>query len=106
MSGRDTLGRRADYRLEIGELAIDGFEADPAAIGQAIRRELARLLVDPRGPFGTLPQQSRSQVIRHVDIDARGLAADASPREIGQAAARAIVGRITASAPGRQGGAR
>ncbi|WP_146198090.1 hypothetical protein [Caulobacter endophyticus] len=106
MSGPDTVGRPADYRLEIGELAIDGFEADPAAIGQAIRRELARLLADPRGPFGTLPQQSRSHVIRHVDIDARGLAADASPREIGQAAARAVVSRITAAAPGRRGGAR
>jgi len=107
MTGRGTTDQPADYRLEIGELAIDGFEADPAAIGAAIRRELALLLADLRGPFADTPRESRTQVIRQIAIDGPALAADASPREIGQATARAIVGRITTSAGrGPQGGAR
>ncbi|SFJ87732.1 hypothetical protein [Caulobacter sp. UNC279MFTsu5.1] len=97
MSGRAPLDRHADYRLEIGKLVLDGFEAEPAAIAAAIRSELNQLLGDPHGPFARPPQQSQNLVLRQVEMRGPALAPDASPREIGRAAARAIVGRIAPS---------
>jgi len=94
---------RPDYRLDIGELVIDGFSgADPAAVTAALRRELARLLADPQGAFGAAPSASAAYSIRQVEARGLPLAADASPAEIGAAAARAIAGRL-AAAPASRG---
>lgn len=105
MSGRGPLDRQVDYRLEIGELVLDGFEAEPAAIAAAIRSELGQLLGGPQGPFARPPRASHNLVLRQVDMRGPALAPDASPREIGRAAARAILGRIAPSG-GPRGGVR
>lgn len=105
MTGRGPLDRQADYRLEIGELVLDGFEAEPAAIAAAIRSELGQLLGAPHGPFARPPRESHSLTLRQVEMRGPALASDASPRDIGRAAARTILGRI-APTGGPRGGAR
>ena len=93
--------RTPDYRLEIGALALDGFEADPAAIAATLLKELARQLADPRGSFAAPPTESSVFAIRQVQ--APSLLPDASPAEIGRAAARAIISSLSKGVPGDAG---
>jgi hypothetical protein len=102
MSDRPPLPAPPDYVLSIEALVLDGFEAaDPAAVTSALRRELVRLLTVTGGPFDAAPTHSAAAQIRHVQAGGPALTADASPREIGQAVARTIVGQFGGAVAGR-----
>ncbi|MGW3510768.1 hypothetical protein [Streptomyces sp. NPDC000994] len=77
--------RPSAIRVEIGELVLDGFQADPARVSAAFERELARLLRQHGVPLAANGA---------VTVDAlTGLAplpAGLSARRLGQELARAV----------------
>ena len=82
------------FSLAVGEVVIEGFgPAEGRAVALALERELGRLLQsDPPARFGADARIDRLQA---------ALPMAASPRSLGQAAARAVVGRLHSVATGQ-----
>ncbi|MEU6005078.1 hypothetical protein [Streptomyces sp. NPDC047453] len=72
-------------RVEIGELALDGFQADPARVSAAFERELARLV----GQHG-VPLAANGAVTVDALTGLAPLPAGLSARRLGQELARAV----------------
>ena len=95
------MGVRRPVEVHIEELVLDGFApADPHRIGDAVERELFRVLA--RGDGAGLPL--RSQAVDAVDAGEFHVAADASARSIGAQVARSVLHGLRAPAPRRKGG--
>ncbi|MEU1405974.1 hypothetical protein ABZ471_27075 [Streptomyces sp. NPDC005728] len=78
-------GRPAAIRVEIGELVLDGFRADPARVSAAFERELTRLVRlhgVPVAAHGALTVDALSGLAP--------LPAGLSARRLGQELARAV----------------
>ncbi|MFJ9820825.1 hypothetical protein ACIRU3_37285 [Streptomyces sp. NPDC101151] len=78
-------GRPAAIRVEIGELVLDGFRADPARVSAAFERELTRLVRlhgVPVAAHGALTVDALSGLAP--------LPAGVSARRLGQELARAV----------------
>ncbi|MFR9793404.1 hypothetical protein ACL07V_32830 [Streptomyces sp. MB22_4] len=77
--------RPSAIRVEIGELVLDGFRADPARVSAAFERELARLVRlhgVPLASYGPLTVDALSGLAP--------LPAGLSDRRLGQELARAV----------------
>jgi hypothetical protein len=99
MSPRRPLVRSPDQRfdLHIRELVIEGFPSgEGRAIVAALEHELGRLLADRTAPFADARSDRGSQDLTVDRLDAGTVMRppDASPRAVGQSAARAIVRRL------------
>jgi hypothetical protein len=82
---------RASVDLRIGELLLDGFTpADRYAIGEAVERELARLL-NEQGTPSTVTQEIE---IEHLDGGAIELRQSTGSAEIGIELAKAVYGGL------------
>lgn len=77
--------RPSAIRVEIGELALDGFQADPARVSAAFERELARL-VRQHG----VPLAANGAVTVDALTGLAPLPAGLSARRLGQELARAV----------------
>ncbi len=86
------LGSRRSVKMHIEELVLYGFGAgDRYHIGEAVQRELARLLTQ-RGIAGTLPA---NRSIEALDAGSFSLMPGAKAQNIGAQAARAVYRGLT-----------
>ena len=87
------MDMRPEVRVHIEELVLDGFApGDRYRIGEAVERELARLL-GAGGPPGSL---GRGRALARLDAGAFEVTPDSSAAEIGSRVARAVHGGLTA----------
>jgi hypothetical protein len=88
--GWDSEGDAGHIRVGIDELVLHGFEpVDRRAVGEAVERELARLLVDSRRR-GLADEIATGDDRERLDGGTVALDAGATPRDIGIQLARAI----------------
>ncbi|MEU2435338.1 hypothetical protein ABZ595_03965 [Streptomyces rubradiris] len=77
--------RPSAIRVEIGELVLDGFHADPARVSAAFERELARLVREHGVPLA-----ANGAVAVEALTGLPPLPAGLSARRLGQELARAV----------------
>jgi hypothetical protein len=77
--------RPAAIRVEIGELVLDGFRADPARVSAAFERELTRLV-----RLHGVPLAADGAVSAEALTGLAPLPAGLSARRLGQELARAV----------------
>ncbi|MEU9184569.1 hypothetical protein AB0D14_08380 [Streptomyces sp. NPDC048484] len=89
-AGRDAnggAGRRPDaIRVNVGELVLDGFRADPDRVSEAFERELTRLVREHGVPLAA----ERGGVTLDALSGLPPLPAGLSARRLGQELARAV----------------
>ncbi len=94
------MGMRRPVEVHIEELVLDGFApADRHRIGEAVERELGRLLAGEEA--SRLPR--RSLAVDAVDAGEFRLPASANARSIGAQVARSVFQGLRAPAPRRTG---
>jgi hypothetical protein len=83
--------KAAEIELHIEELVLDGFNAaDRYRIGDAVERELSRLLSEQSIPSSLVANRDQA----HLDAGAFHVAADSTAERIGAQVAQAVYGGL------------
>lgn len=86
MGVNETSGDPGEIRVEIGELALDGFHGDPERVMAAFETELARLVTERGVPLAADGEAHTLDALTGLPP----LPATTSPARLGEALARSV----------------